>query len=689
MSCQFTIRSTILVVLLGLSSTLASASPDPEPLKWNVVRVRPVYHDKIRRTFDGFANLFRSLSEELKRKGQVGGVATILDRLSTYYKTQAGSPWHGSGWIYFPSNAKTAYVITNKHIAGQAASVYLEFEGQRHAPISETSVIYTDPRYDIAIIEVARSRLPKETTGFQIASAPPTEASEVWSVGFPGYGDSAVFALTFGHVSSAAIPADDGARYIAHSATAERGNSGGPLLFENPMQATGFRVAGMNAWRIIDTTNVNVAIPAEILRRAIDAAERAEGVSRNDGMLKDALHASAKRLAAELGSSRPDVTVLSSMVSYTFVSQRPEVMASDLLKLVQGKMTEDEQQRFEQSPVEYSRETLLQLFRDTFATGASSVDAVKFEHITDEDRISTTKDVRSVFTVAGKRQEIFWTWEHGTWRIADASFDQVFEDKRKEIDTGFRALGLVIALSTLEVTAQADAKHNSELTKNKPAAETAETTEPVYHSARGNSLAVWASQGRRGAISENFQSSLERKQFSAFGVEFGFPFNHYFWFSLGLGYGPLGVTYQVTDGNRSIEIDEYPAYLTVPALLRLEIPIETRYATVRLFGKAGLAGDLRVQEDGSLRDTMTGTRSSLADPNLHWFENHNRVNVGTLYGGGIEIGLGASPSVYVGAEVVAEQHLLKEWGSDAFAAAANYRYETLRWGVVVKYQALH
>jgi S1-C subfamily serine protease len=644
--------------------------------------VRPVYHDKTRRVFDEFSNLFRSLAEELKRKGTSTDTVQALYRLSSHYRTQADSPWHGSGWIFFPKDNPTAFVITNKHIAGQAGSVYLEFEGKRHAPITETSVIYTDPLYDIAVIGVARNRLPSECIGFQLAENRPPDGAEVWSAGFPSYGESTVFALTPGHVSSSELPGEDGAKYIVHTATANRGNSGGPLLVEvGPVESPGFRVAGMNAWRVVDSTNVNIAIPKEIIEKAIEAAQKAQNVSRQSKELRDALHSSARRLADELGSSRPDATVLSSLVSYTFVSQRPEVMTADLLNLVKGNMTGEELQRFEQSPVEYSRETLLRLFRETFAIGTSDVDAVKFERITDEERVSTTAQVRSVYTVAGKRQEIFWIWEHGSWRIADASFDQAIQHKLKMIDGELRALGLIVHLSSKDVPAPSSKEqHQDDEPKPAPA--------PVIHRARGSSMMIWASQGRRGAIGESFKDDLEHKQFSSFGFELAFPFSQHFWFCTGLGYGPRGVAYEITDGTRTQVIDEYPSYLQLPLLFRLEIPLETRYATLRLSGKAGLAGDLLVQRNGTFRDTMTGVTGALDDPQVDWFADHRLANIAVLYGGGIEIGLGKSPSVYLGTEVVSEEHLLKEWSSDFFSGAANYRYQALRWGLFVKYQSL-
>ena len=461
----------------------------------------------------------------------------------------------------------------------------------------------------------------------------------------------------------------------------------------------------MNAWQVADEANINIAIPADIVSKAIDAAQRAREMSRQLGPLTDTLLKTAKRLANELGSSRPDATMLSSLVSYTFVSQRPQVMAADLQKLLTGQMTADERQQFVRSPVEYSRETLLRLFRLTFATGTSSIDAVKFDRVVDLDEVTTTKPVRSIYKVADKSQDIFWTWEHGTWRIADVSFDQWLLDKLNEIDKDLLRFGVIIDLASGAISATISETTTTIATPKVPEASATTSKAPglsatkkdselehgetlLAHRTRGSSIMVRVSEGRRGAVGDSFRDNLQQKSFSSFGIEIALPFNRYFWFTVGLGYGPLGVAYQATEGNRTLLIDERPSYLQLPLLFRLEIPLETRYATLRLFGKAGLTGDLLTQRDGTFRDVMTGATGSLDDPHLDWFADHRRYNVGTVYGGGIEIGLGASPSIYLGAEVVSEEHLLKEWGANFFDGAENYRYRAMLGSVFIKYQSL-
>jgi len=180
-------------------------------------------------------------------------------------------------------------------------STDLEFEGQdkRHAPIRNAPVIYTDPRYDIAVIDIT-GNLPIPCAGFEIADQRPTEAQPVWSAGFPAYGDVPVFAITPGNVSSSAYPDSDGVKYIIHSATANHGSSGGPLLVESDVVAPqdpggckrpGYKIAGMNKMQVADTTNANVAIPGEVLQGAITSAQASQEISANPERLKKELKA--------------------------------------------------------------------------------------------------------------------------------------------------------------------------------------------------------------------------------------------------------------------------------------------------------------------------------------------------------------------------------------------------------------
>lgn len=686
---QDCVKLLIISTCLMMNTRIADAVPDPEPLKWNVVHVRPIYRAETRKTFQQLSNQFRSVAEELERQGKSSIDMKLLRSLSEYYKKQADSPWHGSGWVYFPKeDPSVAFVITNKDIAGQAGSVNLQFEGQK-TEITNTPVVYIDPRYDIAIIEVARKELPFECKGFELAETNVKVTSEVWLAGFLAYGDSSPFSVTHGTISTAEAPGPDGTKYIVHTALANPGNNGGPLLVEaeyalsnsptDPGKLPVYRVAGMNAWPVVDESTRNFAISAEIVKAAIGAAQRAREKSRNNKELSDALLTSARRLANELGSNRPDVRMLSSLVSYTFVDQHPEIMYFDLLRLVTLGMTDEQEQDFLQSPVEYSRKTLLELFREAFATGSSNIDAVKFGHLNENDKISINTMIRSVYIIADRGQEISWIWERGDWRIANASFPKEIQDVLKKITEKFEKQGFKLFLSSTD----SPIVNTEILTKHEP------ERALVVHKERGSSFMIWAGEGRRGAIGDSFQNDLEQKQFSAFGFELAFPFSQYFSLCTGLGYGPLGVAFKMTSSGRNIMIDEYPSYLQLPLLFRFELPIETRYVTMRLSGKAGLSGDLLVQRDGTMRDTMGVMVNSLNDPSLNWFTNHSSGNIGVVYGGALEFGLGESPGLYFGAEVVSEQHLLKEWKSNIFGGAANYRYEALRMGLFMKYQSLH
>lgn len=707
--CRGINQICVLLLFVGIclmNARVANAVPDVQPLQWEVVHVRPIYRKETVKAFQQFSNQFRSLAEELERQGKSDKIRELFRSLSEYYKKQADSPWNGSGWIYFPKqDPAVAFVITNKDIAGQAGSVNIQFEDQKKKEILNTPIIYIDPIYDIAIIAVARNELPSECQGLELAETNIKVTSEVWLAGFLSYGDSSPFSATNGTVRTAEAPGPDGAKYFVHTALASPGNNGGPLLVEadsnpknspaEPIKPPAYRVAGMNAWPIVGESSTNFAIPVEIVKAAISAAQKAHKTSRSSNELSAALHSSTTRLANELGSHRPNDRTLSSLVSYTFVDRHPEIMYIDLLKLVTHNMSDEEEKDFLQFPVEYSRKTLLELFRETFATGASNIGAVKFEGLNENDKISTNTEVRSIYKIASKGEEISWIWERGDWRIANVSFPEEIQNKLNYITSKFKEQGFKLFLSSTDTSTSDTSLVNSDasmlstetLVKHEPKQEPAPV--PVVHRERGSSFMIWAGEGRRGAIGDNFQMDLRQKQFSAFGFELAFPFSRYFSFCTGLGYGPLGVEFETTVGGKNVTIDEDPMYVQLPLLFRFEIPVETHYLTVRISGKAGLSGNLLVQREGTMRDTMGGMINSLSDPNLNWFTNHNSENIGVVYGGALEFGLGESPGLYFGAEVVSEKDLLREWSSNVFGGGANYRYEALRAGLFVKYQSLH
>lgn len=659
-------RRTILAVFAGLLISGGVANANPTLLKSNVVIVKPQYHEATRRAFNEWATKLSRLADDVERANAKNAqVAAALRGLGSYYSAQAASPGHGSGWIWYGPDG-TPYVITNRHVAGQAGSVSIEFDQDRHPRITDGNIIYVDPVHDMAVIEVPARELPREARGFQLIKTTLTEGNPVWAAGFPGTatmsGQIPVYSLTNGIVSNAEFPGPEG-RAIAHTATIDPGNSGGPLLAEEPTTALGYRIAGMNTWKANARSNVNLALPASTIATVLKSALEARATAGDRERLASALHATATRLADELGSSRPDLVTLQSMISYSFVAQRPGIIGLPIELLLKGKLSRGEFERFLASPVEYSREVLWTLFFTTFSTGSSNVGAVRLLRITDEDRIGSADRIRSVYEIAGKRQEIVWAWEHGAWRIADASFEQALTTS---------------PTSPQETATPAPAK----TTRVEKKAE-----KPFVKRAHGLSVGLRLGLGSYNASGVNgFASDFESQSSQSIDVELAYPLSENIRLTVGAGYDPLGAYYPVTVDGNQIWIDEQANYLQLPAGVRAELPIARKTGTFIIYGRGAFALDVLVDKAGSF-DNGTGSQP-LTGPGVGWYDEHNTLNVAALFGGGFEVGLGRAPHYYLGLDLGWQRHLLNEWTDQFFTGGANYRYNAMRVGITLTYQGL-
>ncbi|HLU67675.1 MAG TPA: trypsin-like peptidase domain-containing protein [Kofleriaceae bacterium] len=640
-------------------------------LKSNVVIVKPQYHEKTR---VAFRDLSVALGE-LARQAKTRELQQLLLALASQYQARATSPGHGTGWVWIPpGGGDHAFVVTNKHVAGQAATVTLEFDNARHPAITGGAVIYVDPLHDVAVIEVRRSQLPAQARGFQVSRAPLQEGMTVWASGFPGRVTSAgqrpIYSLTNGIINNAEYPLFEGpeGKVIQHTATIDKGNSGGPLLIQTQGAALGYQVVGMNTWKAAGT-NVNLSVPGPVIERAIAAAVDARRIAGDQGRLASELRATAQRLADELGSSRPDGVLLGRMISYSFVAQRPQILTKLLAEALTGKLTEAEVQSFLEDPVEHSRRILWANFFLAFATGESQIGAVRLERITDESRISPDQLVRSVYQIAGKRQEITWVWEHGAWRIADASFEQAF--------AGAQAAGA----SSAAGQAQAGQTQPGS-TPGASASATATASAPAPGAPLGTPryvVAARASIGTSSASTDDLPDEDLGRTAGSIGVEIAMPMNRHLWLSTGLALAEHGANYEVFAGDQTFEIDESVWYAQVPALVRLEVG----GPSVRLFGKGGLTFDLAVNKGGRIYDNF-GNSSSLNADGIEWYEGFNGMNVGLLFGGGIELALGETYAL--GFDVTSERHLMGERDEDFFTDGANYNFTAIRFGAFLQYR---
>ena len=136
--------------------------------------------------------------EEYRDELEGKGYSTYAKYVDSYL---SGS--FGSGFIYVDSDG-TNYIITNRHVVSQAASVSIEFEDGESGEITKydnLKVLLTSDDVDIAILGFDDGKKPFRK-GLRISGANVSDGQEVWSAGFPGLGSEPVWQLGKGTVTN-------------------------------------------------------------------------------------------------------------------------------------------------------------------------------------------------------------------------------------------------------------------------------------------------------------------------------------------------------------------------------------------------------------------------------------------------------------------------------------------------------
>jgi len=141
----------------------------------------------------------------------------ILENIKQDRIKNTPSKYSGSGFMISPSG----YVVTSYHVIKAADSVYIENE--KFGKL-KTSVVYTNPSYDLALLMVSADFKPNRSV-FAIRSREGDIGEPVYTLGFPReeivYGEGSISAST-------GYDQDQNAYQV--SVPVNPGNSGGPLL---------------------------------------------------------------------------------------------------------------------------------------------------------------------------------------------------------------------------------------------------------------------------------------------------------------------------------------------------------------------------------------------------------------------------------------------------------------------------
>jgi S1-C subfamily serine protease/Tfp pilus assembly protein PilF len=178
-------------------------------------------------------------------------------------KTSDGS---GSGVCV----GKTNLIVTNQHVVGDADSVdvipfKMEDKTVSRLPKVRAKVIYRDAKEDIAVLSL--EKVPATLQAMPVVATDAGPGTKVFAVGHPGLGDKVLdLSISEGLVSSSKREIA-GTVMLQHSASVNRGNSGGPLLDEYG------RVVGIVTLKA-RLEGVSFAVRIETLRKIFSGSEK-------------------------------------------------------------------------------------------------------------------------------------------------------------------------------------------------------------------------------------------------------------------------------------------------------------------------------------------------------------------------------------------------------------------------------
>ncbi|MDD2786194.1 MAG: serine protease [Patescibacteria group bacterium] len=314
----------------------------------------------------------------------------------------------GSGFVTARTGGGYSLVVTNRHVVEGSDKPQVSFDGGNTNITAK--ILFIDNNYDLAVLEI-----PTTVPGLQVTTTY-TESQVVNAVGYPAMGRKGNFQITRGNVSNRCLQddqiTDSGKKFcwIQHTAAIDPGSSGGPLV------TTDNQVIGVNAAIVTQHHEVYVAVPGEAIQAAVQSAETIHA-SRSDAKWMTAhLKDSCYKLVSELSSAKPRVDMLLALISYKLVAQK------GLPAFNQYADDENAMKVFLNDPYLGMKVSLAKYLLELFNDGNGVLTGERCDNISPSDNVlDEGEDVRINVSLHGKNVELFWTFEHGQWRLSEFS----------------------------------------------------------------------------------------------------------------------------------------------------------------------------------------------------------------------------------------------------------------------------
>jgi S1-C subfamily serine protease len=614
-------RLVLVSLLLLLPLSFAAAQ-----LREYVAIIRPQFHQTTRQQFAAWADYFA-------RQGD--------SYWAQFFRWYAGqSTGHGTGWVVDQNGEN--FIITNRHVVKQAETVDIIFELEDGSTktFEDCPIVYVDDYMDLAVLQFPGGRRVYRQ-GLSILPRRQPDGTEIVAAGFPGFGSQPLWQYSSGIVSNSAARIDPNYDYlIQHTAPIDPGNSGGPLMIRDSAAPLGYRVVGVNTSKAINRENTNFSIPAEYVLQVLDKAREALAIQRSPERLQSELERSARILAAELASEKPDQERLGRLISYAFVGERGLESYSEVVSLVPN--PEEWDKSFQDDPIETMRNAVqIRFWLELASRGNLASIAFSAINPADRDEIVRKSSIRTTFDISGTPTEIVWTREYGHWRVKNMEMAPLPSPEPLPEPSGGVGPGPGPSV---------------ESSSEEPTPEAVRAWRQQWAFGFRGGVGSSSSEGDVYYYSE-FQSQWGATSWYA-GLVAERGFANLLWLEAGIGVSHMGHGYYFSSppDNISLDRDEAITYLQIPAMVKLGI-VGTWFA---VFFGGGPAIDLAVVSGGSYDDKFTGTSGRLTSDDYSGYLNPFNISLCAV--AAFEFGL--YKNYNLGLELTADYHLLNDfdWG---------------------------
>ncbi len=363
------------------------------------------------------------------------------ESLAETFRFKSENSGFGSGFLV-EGEGNLLYMVTNFHVVSQSDRASIEFQDHdgNSTVLEACPVLLADENRDLAILLIDRDATDLELKGLSISADMQVEGTDVWTAGFPGFGEDPLWQLAKGSVTNRKARTSElsvnGLEYvIQHSAIIDSGSSGGPLLLENPDKKGDYSVIGVNTWSARGRDNTYFSIPAKNLVELINEAGHSLNTNSDTETLKEALADSTLRFVSDFSSDEDDYQSHRIYFSHELILEKGWGSYQALRKTLGDTEKEDwDHYFFYISPYNAMKESVYGDVRRSFLdeNEKRNIHLVELGDIVPH---ASGFSAPVTFSVNGSEIKSTWILEQGMWRISELDVEISKAENSKKEDT--------------------------------------------------------------------------------------------------------------------------------------------------------------------------------------------------------------------------------------------------------------